>query len=62
MQLLCRNVVYLIRPQRARLWCDLMLWTYAIAAGRDASMAREYFSREEMIRMRQDDVVSAPDM
>lgn len=39
MWLLCRNVVYLIRQWWARLRCDLMLWTCAIAAGRDASAA-----------------------
>lgn len=60
--LLCKNVVYLIRGWRARLWSDLMLWTYAIAAGRDASVAREYFSKEEMIRISRDDVVPHPNM
>lgn len=62
MWLLCRNVVYLIRRWRARLWCDLMLWTYAIDAGRDASVAHEYFSKEEMIRISRDDVVPLPNM
>lgn len=56
------NVVYLIRRCRARLWCDSMLWTYATATGRDASVAREYFCKEEMIRISQDDVVPLPNM
>lgn len=63
MWLLCRNVVYLTsRRCRARLWCDLMLWTYAGAAGRDACVAREYFCKEEMIRTSRDDVLPLPNM
>lgn len=63
---LCSNVVYLTMGCRARLRSHFMLWTYATAAGRDAcvhaTVAREYCSGEEMIRMSRGDVVPLPNM
>lgn len=52
MRSLCTSAVYLSSRQwRATLRCDLMLWSCARAAGRDACVAREWFCREEMIRI-----------